>query len=1025
MRRKSLPRARRPRTYGRHGHSLLRGRKPAFEYLEERNLLAIITVNSTVDGAPAADGALTLREAIIAANTNAISGDAPAGDAGLDEIRFNIAGAGPHTINVNAGQGTFVISEPLTISGYTQPGAAPNSTAITSSINANIQIVVDGGGGAFNGFRIVAAGAGTTIRGLVINDFGGDGIEINDSDNNVIIGNFIGTDVTGEVDDGNDGQGVNIDEGANNRVGGTANADRNLISGNGFNGVQIDGNSATGNMVLGNFIGSDKDGLQDLGNSSRGVALSNADMNTIGGSTTASRNVIVGNGVDGVALRGDADTNMVLGNFIGLGRNGSTPLGNGDDGIFIDSGSSGNTIGGTTAAARNVISSNDGDGVDITGDKTDSNTVLGNFIGLASDGSTDRGNTDNGVEISDQAASNTIGGTTAGARNVISSNLFNGIFITGEDTDGQIIQGNFIGLGSDGKLDRGNKSNGIEIVEGADNNMIGGTAAGAGNRIAFNMFDGVDVEDDSTGNAIQRNSLFSNGELGIDLADDGVTLNDAGDGDTGPNRLQNFPEFFGTATLLGDSISLRYRVDSVDGANANYPLQIEFFIADSDNQEGQTFLDSDMYAAGEAQMEKMVTIAAPPSLTNTFIVATATDEDGNTSEFSLPIEIILPTVLGSEPTVILRNETIFTDETNFYQYIAHSTGKLVVRIDFFHQFGDLALEVRDEFGNLLAESDTSSIDQNFEEVIIPVVTQEKYFISVIAVDVPMGDVPVPQLYSLEVENFPAPVPSGVHLDPASDTGMMNNDNVTSDTTPTFFIQTDVLNFVDTNNNGTYQDPDILGPPPRDAIDALTAAQAAALLAGMPAANDESGGIAVEITLVNTTDGTTIVTGFADAVIAVSPDVYRFTVPAALPPGVYLVSRGPRFGTAKATRWATRTRRWPAATPHRRCGLPLVPTHPWVARSTCSIPVTRACSTTTTSRTRCSRHFPAQGPANAKVNVFAQAFNMAGMPVGLPLLVGNGIVGSDATDGVAANGLGLWEVTVEPMADGKYNFFCAI
>ena len=67
-------------------------------------------------------------------------------------------------------------------------------------------------------------------------------------------------------------------------------------------------------------------------------------------------------------------------------------------------------------------------------------------------------------------------------------------------------------------------------------------------------------------------------------------------------------------------------------------------------------------------------------------------------------------------------------------------------------------------------------------------------------------------------------------------------------------------------------------------------------------------------------------------------------------------------------------------------------------------------------------FSGQGPANAKVNVFAQAFNVAGMPVGAPLLVGNGVVGSDATDGMHGNGLGLWEVTVEPMADGKYNFF---
>ena len=486
MRRKSLPRARRPRTNGRHGQSLLRGRKPVFEFLEERNLLAIITVNSIVDGAPAADGALTLREAMIAANTNAASGDAPAGNVGLDEIRFAIAGAGPHTIAINGATGALPdIVDPLNVDGFTQPGSAPNSASIASSINAVMRIIIDGGGGAFNGFRIVAAGAGTTIRGLVINDFGSDGIEINDSDNNVIIGNFIGTDVTGEIDDGNDGQGVFIDGGANNRVGGTANADRNLISGNGTDGVQIINNGATGNVVLGNFIGTDKDGIQDLGNDSDGVRLTDADMNTIGGTAAGSRNIIAGNGVDGIGLNMEADTNMVLGNFIGLARNGAA-LGNGDDGIFISGGSSGNTIGGTSTAARNVISSNGDDGIDITGDKTDSNTVLGNFIGLASDGSTDRGNTDNGVEISDQAASNTIGGTTAGARNVISSNLFNGIFISGEDTDGQIIQGNFIGLGSDGKLDRGNKSNGIEIVEGADNNMIGGTAAGAGNRIAFN-----------------------------------------------------------------------------------------------------------------------------------------------------------------------------------------------------------------------------------------------------------------------------------------------------------------------------------------------------------------------------------------------------------------------------------------------------------------------------------------------------------------------------------------------------------
>src|SRR5690606_15452088 len=155
------------------------------------------------------------------------------------------------------------------------------------------------------------------------------------------------------------------------------------------------------------------------------------------------------------------------------------------------------------------------------------------------------------------------------------------------------------------------------------------------------------------------------------------------------------------------------------------------------------------------------------------------------------------------------------------------TGKLVVNalfedLDPSDDQDDLNLEILDMDGNVLGMS--TSTDSN-EQVIIPVVAQETYFIRVFSDD----DLTTPGLneaddvnaYALEIENFPAPVPTGVHLDPASDTGMMNNDNVTSDTTPTVFIQTDVLEFVDDNASGMFEDPDGAAPDP-DSIDALSA-----------------------------------------------------------------------------------------------------------------------------------------------------------------------------------------------------------
>jgi hypothetical protein len=738
----------------------------SFEPLEDRHLLAVVVVTNATDvedgdttsiasliADPGADAGISLREAMTAANNTPNMG-------GPDEIHFNIPGAGVQTITPNGfgfGLGLPALTDPVIIDGFTQPGAAPNTSPIDQAVNAALLIQLDGSVtfGGENGLQIASTAGGSTIRGLVIHSFGGSGVFINESDNNVIAGNFIGVDPTGAMDLGNAEFGVSVTIGRTNRIGGTDPADRNLISGNGLSGIILDDES---------------------------------------------------------------DENSVLGNFIGTTASGTVALGNARSGIVIEDASSGNQIGGSAPGAGNLIS----------------------------------GNSLEAIEIMDALS------------------------------DGNVIQGNRIGTDAAGTADLGNGGDGIRIFNGASNNQIGGTGPGEGNTIAFND-DGVSIVGAmSLGNAIRRNSIFSNDELGIDLSDDGVTANDlvpTPDVDEGPNRLQNRPVFVGGASLVGNAIAVRYRVDT-DPANAAYPLAIDFFVADASNQEGRTFLAGDTYAMADAGAEKFVILPAPAAFTNPRIVATATDADGNTSEFSATVLISGPTILGS-PETLLRNDSITDDEVDFYQYRAHSTGKLSVRIDFIHAFGDLDLEVRDEFGNLLAPTAmSSSPTQDFEEIIIPVVAQERYFIRVFGNDLD-GEQTVD--YALEIENFLAPIPTAVHLDPASDTGRLTNDNITSDNTPTFFIQADVLNFVDTNGSGFFEDPDsmiILAP---DAIDALTPAEA-----GDP-------GALVEVTLINTSvPSLPPIIGLAEPISQIFPTTYRFTVDTPLVDGVYFVTAATRI-----------------------------------------------------------------------------------------------------------------------------------
>jgi len=198
--------------------------------------------------------------------------------------------------------------------------------------------------------------SGNILYGVVISD---------NAEHNVVAGNFIGTDVTGRLALGNGFPGVSIVSAANNTIGGTTTGSRNVISSNFISGVEIIFSGSTGNLVQGNYIGTDVDGLAALGNSSAGIIIDKAPNNTIGGTIAGARNIISGNDVSGVLIINAATGNLIQGNYIGTDVSGTIDLGNTERGVAIGAASN-NVVGGTDPSSRNVISGNDGAGVYIT-----------------------------------------------------------------------------------------------------------------------------------------------------------------------------------------------------------------------------------------------------------------------------------------------------------------------------------------------------------------------------------------------------------------------------------------------------------------------------------------------------------------------------------------------------------------------------------------------------------------------------------------------------------------------------------
>jgi hypothetical protein len=318
-----------------------------------------------------------------------------------------------------------------------------------------------------------------------------------------------------------------------------------------------------------------------------------------------------------------AGSNTIQGNYIGTNSAGNAASAN-LQGIYVGA-VSGNNVGGTGTSQGNVISGNNGYGIQVDGSST---VIQGNYIGTNAAGAAAVANTGYGIIVSATATSTTVGGTGTGAGNVISGNTGYGLQIL---SNGHTIQGNKIGINAAGNGGIANTTSGV-YVSGA-NNSIGGSAGGAGNIIAYNTSSGIVVATGTaTGNLISRNSIYSNGSIGIDLGANGVTANDGAKTGSQPNQYMDFPVFT-AITLSGTSLTVSGYVGSAANQSTFASATVEIFKSDGDSSgygEGQTYLGN---LTADANGNFSGTISVSGLTYGNSITGTATDGSNNTSEF--------------------------------------------------------------------------------------------------------------------------------------------------------------------------------------------------------------------------------------------------------------------------------------------------------------------------------------------------------------------------------------------------------
>ncbi|HBS86952.1 MAG: hypothetical protein A2W91_01930 [Bacteroidetes bacterium GWF2_38_335] len=642
-------------------------------------------------------------------------------------------------------------------------GNSDNGILINASPNGNniiqgnfIGCDITGKEKCSNSFGIILANSG-------YNDIGGDnaikrniisgniesGILINGTggEYNEITGNYIGVDSTGIAILDNH-VGILIKTNADkNIIGGNTAGKRNVISGNSEIGVYIE--SCDSNTVIGNYIGPDATGTGSLSTSgtlfqANGIELNTVAMyNVIGGYDASERNIISGNRVYGMIYYGQTSENYLIGNYIGTDVTGNVAMPNAT-GICVDASSNHNYI------FKNILSGNISYGIFLVTTGTYFNEVVDNFIGLNSAGTAAipndiglllgggaqnniimanviSGNNYNGIEAADNTTNynqitqnyigtdfmgeyaipngNGIGFSSNPKHNVISGNIISGNngagIILYEYSDSNIITSNVIGSDITGNTDLGNKRAGIVVATGSSHNMIGGIDEG--NIIAYNDTAGVLIlDEDCLYNTISANSIFQNGVLGgIDLFPFGHNPNDAGDVDMGANELMNCPVLFDPCTLggtteIGGYIDCQFPESTI----------IEIFISDPDPSgygQGKIYLGSTGiydYDYGYWVIDIF------EDWSTFFVTATATDINGNTSEFALNKYV---DICGNISNLNESNYTVYPNPAQNEIFIETSNFSSRFKYDLFDATGR-KVKVSDELtGNTTIKINTSDL----------------------------------------------------------------------------------------------------------------------------------------------------------------------------------------------------------------------------------------------------------------------------------------------------------------------------
>ncbi len=600
------------------------------------------------------DGDCTLREAILVANDFT-------GEPDLDTIGFEILDT------FGAVNGIATISplsalpaledDGIEIDGTTQTGSAPATATVEAVIN-----VVLNGSSLTTGAGLTIQSNGGLVRGLAVVNFPLHGIVIEGGGfglGNAIAGNTIGVGADGSSGP-NGGHGVLIDGDPNNTIGGADPADANTIGFNGSSGIYIQGSGASGNSVLGNYVGTNRAGA-NLGNTTYGLELGTpivpgfsvpetealkpslgSPSNRLGGVGDGEGNTIGHNGNHGIYVQNRSDGAEIAGNWIGTNAAGDD-LGNGGNGVQLTDNTSGS---GTVFLRDNRIGHNTGQGIEVT--SSSSVSIFENAIGADADGAL-FGNGQSGIYVVNSVDASI-------SDNTIGDNTSSGVAASG--TDGLSVSGNWIGTNANGD-DLGNAA-GVSLLSNVSGSRIGGDS---GNTIAFNGGAGIRLSATAlTDNAILGNSIYDNDGLGIDLeggTEDtfGVTDNDRDDPDNGPNDLQNYPEITAAAqTDTGADVTFTLST-STDG-----PYRVELFASDDPDASG--FGEGARLVGSTTVQPSFGFASATVPVTGVgagdVITATATPDRGEgsfggTSEFSRAVAL-LPTVQFATPTSVEAEE---------------------------------------------------------------------------------------------------------------------------------------------------------------------------------------------------------------------------------------------------------------------------------------------------------------------------------------------------------------------------------